>query len=58
VPCCLIYDKNGMSTRCDLGRDFLEMPLHGLGVAAWQNEGGTDTARGADSTEYIGRLGA
>ena len=34
------------------------MPLHGLGVAAEQNEGGADTARRADGAEYIGRLGA
>jgi hypothetical protein len=34
------------------------MPLHGLGVAAWQNKGGTDTSRGTDGTEYVGRFGA
>ena len=32
------------------------MPLHGLGVAAGQNEGGTDPARGADGTEDVGRF--
>ena len=47
-----------MGALADLRRDFVEMPLHGLGVAAWQNEGGTDTARGTDGAEYIGRLGA
>ena len=34
------------------------MPLHGLGVAARQNETGTDPAFGADSAEDVGRLGA
>ena len=34
------------------------MPLNGLGVAAGQDEAGTDTARRADGTEDIGRLGA
>jgi len=58
VPSGLIDDENGMGTLADLGRDFVEMPLHGLGVAAWQNEGGTDTACRADGTEYVGRLGA
>jgi hypothetical protein len=43
-----------MGALTDLGRDFVEMPLHDLGIAAWQNEGGTNTACGADSAEYIG----
>ena len=34
------------------------MPLHGLGVAARQDEGGADAARGTDGAEDIGRLGA
>ena len=44
-----------MGARRDLGRDFFEIPLHGLGVAAGQKEGGADTAPRADGTEYIGR---
>ena len=34
------------------------MPLHGLGVAAGQDEAGADAARRADGTEDVGRLGA
>ena len=34
------------------------MPLHGLGVAAEQDEAGTDAARRTDCTEDVGRLGA
>ena len=45
-----------MGTRCHLERDFIKMPLHGLGVAVRQNEGRTDTTLGADGAEYIGRL--
>ena len=34
------------------------MPLHGLGVAAWQDEGGADAALRTDGAEDVGRLGA
>ncbi len=34
------------------------MPLHGLGVAAGQDEGGADATLRADGAEDIGRLGA
>ncbi len=34
------------------------MPLHGLGIAARQDEGGADAALGTDGAEDIGRLGA
>ena len=34
------------------------MPLHGLGIAARQDEGGADAAFGTDGAEDIGRLGA
>ena len=54
VPAGLIDDENGMGAQAHLGRYFFEMPLLGLGVAAGQNEGGADTARGADSAEDIG----
>ncbi len=42
----------------DLGSNLVEMPLHGLGVAARQNETGSDPAFGADGAEDVGRLGA
>lgn len=34
------------------------MPLHGLSVAAGQDEAGANAARRADGTEDVGRLGA
>lgn len=34
------------------------MPLHGLGVAAWRHETGTDAPGRTDRAEEIGRLGA
>ena len=58
VPAGLIEEEDGMGARCDLGRDFAQMPLHGLSVAAGQDEGGTDTAIGTDGTEDVGRLGS
>jgi len=39
-----------------LGGDLIDMPLHGLGVAARQHESGTDTALGTNGPEDIGRL--
>ena len=49
-----------MSTEawCHQGRDFIKTPLHGLSVAAGQDKARTDTARGTDGTEDIGRLRA
>ena len=34
------------------------MPLHGLGIAARQDEGGTDPTCRTDGAKYVGRLGA
>ena len=47
-----------MSARVDLGGDFIEMPLPGLGVAAGQDQSSADTARGTDGAEDIGRFRA
>jgi len=47
-----------MNTDCHLRRYFVEMPLHGLGVAAGQDEASADAALGTDGTEDIGRLRA
>ena len=58
VPPGLIDDDHGMGTGRDLGRDFVDVPLHSLGVAAGQNQGGADTACGADGAEDIDRLGS
>ena len=35
-------------------RDFIQMPVHGPGVVAEQNEGHTSAALKADGTKYIG----
>lgn len=43
-----------MGARRDLGGDLVHMPLHGLGVATGQDEGGTDTTLGADGPEDVG----
>ncbi len=56
MPPGLIHEQNGMGARRHLRRDFIEMPLHGLGVAAWQDEGRADTPRGTDGPEDPGRL--
>ena len=47
-----------MGALADLRRDFVEMPLHGLGVAAGQDEAGADAAGGTDGAEDVGRFGA
>jgi len=54
MPSSLIKDEDGVGTRFNLGRDFIEMPLHGLGIAAGQNEGRADAALGTDGAEDIG----
>ncbi len=47
-----------MSAGAGLGCDFIEMPLHGLGIATGQDKGGANAAGGTDGAEDIGRLGA
>ena len=54
MPSRLIEDEDGVGARCHLGRDFIEMPLHGLGVAAGQHEARADAAIGTDGAEDIG----
>ena len=56
MPSGTVHDEDGMGVRCHLKRDFIKMPLHGLGVAARQNEGRADATFGTDGAEYIGRL--
>jgi len=56
VPCGAVDDEHGVSARRYLGRDFIEMPLHGLGIAAGQDEARTDTALRTDGAEDIGRF--
>jgi hypothetical protein len=42
----------------DLGRDFIEMELHGFAVAGWQYQRGSRHKLGTDRAEQVGRLGA
>ena len=58
VPSGPVDDEYSVSAWCHQGRDFIKMPLHGLSVAAGQDKARTDTARGTDGTEDIGRLRA
>lgn len=58
MPSSLIKDKNGVGARRDLGRDFSQMPLHCLAVAARQHKSGSDTARRADGAKDVRRFGA
>jgi len=58
VPTGLIQHHDGVRAGCDLGCDLVEMPLHGLGVAARKHKAGADAACGADGAEDVGRLGA
>lgn len=47
-----------MGARRYLGRDFVQVPLHGLGIATRQDKGGADTAIRTDGAKDIGGLGA
>jgi hypothetical protein len=58
MPSGPVEDKHGVSARRHLGRNFIEMPLHGVGVATGQDEARADATCGTDGTEDIGRLGA
>ena len=58
MPSGPVDDEYSVSAWCHQGRDFIKMPLHGLSVAAGQDKARTDTARGTDGTEDIGRLRA
>ena len=54
VPSSLIEDENGVCAGGDFGCDFVEMKLHGLGVASGQHEGSAGSAFGAYRAEQIG----
>src|SRR3954447_4984035 len=58
VPSGLIHKQHGVGSRLDVKRDLLQMQLHRLGVAKWQNEAGRLAERGADGAEDIGRGGS
>ena len=54
VPSSPVEDEHGVGSRRHLGRYLVEMPLHGLGVAARQDEAGADATRGTDGAKDIG----
>ncbi len=54
VPSGAVDDERRVGAWADLGRDFIEMPLHGLGVASGQDQARADAARGTDGAEDIG----
>ena len=58
MPAGLIKDENGVGAWRDQGRDFIQMPLHCLGVAARQHQAGANTTRRTDGAEDVGRFGA
>jgi hypothetical protein len=58
MPAGLIEEQDCMRPGGDLGRDLIEMELHGLAVAGWQDQSGSGPKFGTDSTEQVGRLGA
>jgi len=58
VPSGLIDEDDGMGATRDNRRYFLQMKVHGGGVAPWQDQGRADAARRADCAEDIGRAGA
>ena len=57
VPSRLIEYEDGVNAQPHLGCDLVQVPLHGQGVAARQDEGGTDAALWADGAEDVGGLG-
>ena len=57
MPAGLIEEQDCVCSGADLGRDLIEMELHGFAVASRQHEGGASPAFGADRTEQIGRFG-
>jgi len=58
VPSGLIEEQDGVSAGRDLAGDFVDVQLHGAGVAGGQDHRRADAPLGADGAEQIGRLGA
>jgi hypothetical protein len=50
----LIENENGMCAWGNFGCDFVEMELHGLGVASGEHESSPGSALGAYRAEQIG----
>ena len=58
MPTGLVEEEDAVGTTGDLTGDFIEMPLHGLTIAARQNEGSPCAAFWTNGSEDIGRLGS
>src|SRR5215470_6853507 len=56
MPTGLIEEQDCVCSGADLGRDLIEMELHGFAVAGWQHQRGSRPKLGTDCTEQIGRL--
>ena len=54
VPSSTIHQDNGAGVAGDVFADLVEMQLHGFGIGARQDEGGTFATLRADGTEQIG----
>jgi len=54
MPSGLIEDQDGMSSRRDVERDFLEVHAHGLAVAPGHDDASALALGGADCTEDPG----
>lgn len=58
VPTCLVEEQDGVLSRCDILGDFLQVEVHGEGVALGQDKPGALALLGTDGAENIGRGGA
>ena len=58
MPSGLIDEEDGVGAWCHLGPDFIQMPMHGLGVAVGQNEGRTDATPGKGTPDGTAVCGA
>ena len=58
MPAGLIEEQDRVRTGGDLGRDLIEMELHGFAVAGWQHQSGSRPKVRTDRTEQIAGLGA
>ena len=58
MPAGLIEEQDCVCSGTDLGRDLIEMELHGFAVAGRQHQRGSRPKLRTNRTEQIGRLGA
>ena len=54
VPSGAVEQQHGVGALGDMGGDFLEMELHGLGVGEGQRKRGPDASGGTNGAEEIG----